>query len=42
VLINGDVDAMGGGNKDWAAVLKQDPGTEYRLLAETGRCRAIR
>jgi phosphonate transport system substrate-binding protein len=37
VLINGDVDAMGGGNKDYAAVLEQDPGTEYRLLAESGR-----
>jgi phosphonate transport system substrate-binding protein len=37
VLINGDVDAMGGGNKDYAAVMKQDPGTEYRLLAESGR-----
>jgi phosphonate transport system substrate-binding protein len=35
VLINGDVDAMGGGNKDWAAVRKQDPNTEYRLLAQT-------
>ncbi|MBL4919302.1 phosphate/phosphite/phosphonate ABC transporter substrate-binding protein [Szabonella alba] len=37
VLINGDVDAMGGGNKDYAAVMKQDPDTEYRLLAESGR-----
>lgn len=35
VLINGDVDAMGGGNKDWDAVRKQDPNTEYRLLAQT-------
>src|SRR5690554_3511688 len=31
VLINGDVDAMGGGNKDWDAVREQDPDTEYRL-----------
>lgn len=37
VLINGDVDAMGGGNKDYAAVLNQDPDTEYRLLAESGQ-----
>ena len=37
VLINGDVDAMGGGNKDYAAVLEQDPDTEYRLLAESGQ-----
>ena len=37
VLINGDVDAMGGGNKDYAAVLEQDPDTEYRLLAESGK-----
>lgn len=35
VLINDDVDAMGGGNKDWDAVRKQDPNTEYRLLAQT-------
>ena len=35
VLINDDVDAMGGGNKDWDAVRKQDPDTEYRLLAQT-------
>jgi phosphonate transport system substrate-binding protein len=35
VLINDDVDAMGGGNKDWDAVREQDPGTEYRLLAQT-------
>lgn len=35
VLINGDVDAMGGGNKDWDAVREQDPDTEYRLLAQT-------
>jgi len=35
VLINGDVDAMGGGNRDWDAVREQDPGTEYRLLAQT-------
>jgi phosphonate transport system substrate-binding protein len=35
VLINGDVDAMGGGNKDWDAVRGQDPDTEYRLLAQT-------
>jgi len=34
-LINGDVDAMGGGNKDWDAVRKQDPKTKYRLLAQT-------
>lgn len=37
VLINGDVDAMGGGNKDYAKLAKQDPNTEYRLLAESGR-----
>lgn len=37
VLISGDVDAMGGGNKDYAAVRKQDPNTEYRLLAESGK-----
>ena len=37
VLINDDVAAMGGGNKDFAAVKKQDPNTEYRLLAESGR-----
>lgn len=37
VLINGDVDAMGGGNKDFTAVKEQDPTTEYRLLAESGR-----
>lgn len=35
VLINGDVEAMGGGNKDWDAVREQDPNTEYRLLAQT-------
>ncbi|MBS1300926.1 phosphate/phosphite/phosphonate ABC transporter substrate-binding protein [Loktanella sp. SALINAS62] len=35
VLINDDVDAMGGGNKDWDAVREQDPDTEYRLLAQT-------
>ncbi|WP_366656898.1 phosphate/phosphite/phosphonate ABC transporter substrate-binding protein [Fodinicurvata sp. EGI_FJ10296] len=35
VLINGDVDAMGGGNKDWDAVREQDPDTEYRLLGQT-------
>ena len=35
VLINGDVEAMGGGNKDWDAIRKQDPDTEYRLLAQT-------
>ena len=35
VLINGDVDAMGGGNKDWDAIREQDPDTEYRLLAQT-------
>lgn len=35
VLINGDVDAMGGGNKDYDAVLAQDSDTEYRLLAQT-------
>jgi phosphonate transport system substrate-binding protein len=35
VLINGDVDAMGGGNSDWDAVREQDPDTEYRLLAQT-------
>jgi phosphonate transport system substrate-binding protein len=35
VLINDDVDAMGGGNKDWDAVRSQDPDTEYRLLAQT-------
>ncbi|XGA80696.1 phosphate/phosphite/phosphonate ABC transporter substrate-binding protein [Halomonas sp. CH40] len=35
VLINDDVAAMGGGNKDWDAVRKQDPDTEYRLLAQT-------
>lgn len=35
VLINGDVEAMGGGNKDWDAVRAQDPGTEYRLPAQT-------
>ncbi|WP_206513264.1 phosphate/phosphite/phosphonate ABC transporter substrate-binding protein [Pelagibacterium montanilacus] len=35
VLINDDVDAMGGGNKDWDAVREQDPETEYRLLAQT-------
>lgn len=34
-LINGDVDAMGGGNKDWDAIREQDPDTEYRLLAQT-------
>ncbi|MBS3786052.1 MAG: PhnD/SsuA/transferrin family substrate-binding protein, partial [Gammaproteobacteria bacterium] len=27
VLINGDVEAMGGGNKDWDAIRKQDPDT---------------
>jgi len=35
VLINDDVEAMGGGNKDWDAVRDQDPNTEYRLLAQT-------
>lgn len=35
VLINDDVVALGGGNKDWDAVRKQDPDTEYRLLAQT-------
>lgn len=35
VLINGDVDAMGGGNKDWNAVRRQDPDTEYRLIGQT-------
>ncbi len=35
VLINDDVEAMGGGNKDWDAVREQDPDTEYRLLAQT-------
>lgn len=35
VLINDDVEAMGGGNKDWDAIRKQDPDTEYRLLAQT-------
>ncbi|WP_372675387.1 MULTISPECIES: phosphate/phosphite/phosphonate ABC transporter substrate-binding protein [Rhodobacterales] len=35
VLINDDVDAMGGGNKDWDAVREQDPDTDYRLLAQT-------
>jgi len=35
VLINDDVDAMGGGNKDWDAIREQDPDTEYRLLAQT-------
>ncbi len=35
VLINDDVHAMGGGNKDWDAVREQDPNTEYRLLAQT-------
>ena len=28
VLINDDVDAMGGGNKDWDAIREQDPDTE--------------
>ncbi|MDR9406765.1 MAG: PhnD/SsuA/transferrin family substrate-binding protein [Spiribacter sp.] len=35
VLINDDVEAMGGGNKDWDAVREQDPSTDYRLLAQT-------
>lgn len=35
VLINDDVEAMGGGNKDWDAIRKQDPDTKYRLLAQT-------
>ncbi|MBQ2261863.1 MAG: phosphate/phosphite/phosphonate ABC transporter substrate-binding protein [Loktanella sp.] len=35
VLINGDVDAMGGGNKDYDAVREQDPDTEYRLIGQT-------
>ncbi|MFU8825271.1 phosphate/phosphite/phosphonate ABC transporter substrate-binding protein [Yoonia sp.] len=35
VLINGDVDAMGGGNKDYDAVRAQDPDTEYRLIGQT-------
>lgn len=35
VLINDDVEAMGGGNKDWDAVREQDPRTDYRLLAQT-------
>ena len=35
VLINGDVEAMGGGNKDYDAVRAQDPGTEYRLIGKT-------
>lgn len=35
VLMNDDVDAMGGGNKDWDRVREQDPDTEYRLLAQT-------
>ncbi|MFW5834986.1 MAG: phosphate/phosphite/phosphonate ABC transporter substrate-binding protein [Pseudomonadota bacterium] len=34
-LINGDVDAMGAGKRDYDAVQEQDPDTEYRVIAET-------
>ncbi|MFP4271028.1 MAG: phosphate/phosphite/phosphonate ABC transporter substrate-binding protein [Alphaproteobacteria bacterium] len=34
-LINGDVDAMGAGKRDYDAVREQDPDTEYRVIAET-------
>ncbi|TJZ89495.1 phosphate/phosphite/phosphonate ABC transporter substrate-binding protein [Paracoccus gahaiensis] len=36
VLVNGDVDAMGGGNREMDNIMQLDPEGEYRVIAESG------